>query len=41
MEYCHDCDLMVDLDYNQEHFDEDGKCIIQNTQNKQRWDKKK
>lgn len=28
LEYCADCDKMIDLDYNSEHFDEEEKCII-------------
>ena len=26
IQYCDHCDLMVDTDYNVEHFDEDGNC---------------
>ena len=28
IQYCEDCDKQIDLDYECEHFDENGKCTI-------------
>ena len=25
--YCEHCHLYIDLDYNEEHFDENGDCV--------------
>jgi len=26
VQYCHDCDKHIDMDYNAEHFDEPKEC---------------
>lgn len=32
IQYCEECDIHVDTDYDVEHFDDDGKCITNETE---------
>lgn len=34
VQYCEYCDKFVDLDYNVEHFDKSGNCIIEKDEDK-------
>lgn len=29
IQYCEYCNIYIDLDYNCEHFDDDGECVKQ------------